>query len=1451
MPIDSTFNTANPEAEDLYSQMVDSTVPDEKESNSVAHDNRQAGLAALIDAELDEDGDPTQKFPRRKFETESDPSHESIRSSVVDKVLKDVDESMDTIVQNSFTTEEPKQIQDTITGTAKMRDELAAKRSTMSIEEAYIETFSTSFDERQRQNEQFRLQVFSDIQNLFSDATLTDKIVDYSGLLLSDATLDWSRVVGDGYLTTPESVAEFLDNWTAMPVEAKQRLYPELKQAIYEATDKNNVKTAMKLLSLLDPKAHEEVLLDLRADQFFLGFDVATLGGAMVLKIAKALKVGANLTKAASTVGRADKAAELSMTSLADESGEAAKIIGTGREAAQSNGVGFKMEDILPDATDGIAPDVQKLIKEVELGRDEVRQKMHDVMTGEAFLHEGAFTELAKERVQQAAIDDLMKLRDDVIEAQDWAISDIKIANKTDDGFTLEYSYEGVPVTQRHEYKISDVGTFDQMETGSLESKLASPSYHLAGIDERMVEGATNIELGKAKILDQFNRTVDDITRTTIGNPLFNVRKYRQLDDVMLAGDDFPNADGTFGKVFQIDELRYGVDTKNGTIRLDDKQIKAYYKLRDLFDHAWYLKNKELRNTLRLNGFKDIHFEGTKAIGRAFERLTEGSRSMSRQGVSVIYDPKANKGLGKVVHADDVPMSERYEQGYRIVRFQDKEVVHGNHISFALVKEENVAELPQHVMHYKKGYVPKIYPEGHYFVKQELRGVVNSQANGLVGLKTVRVFNNKKEAEAFAESLRATDETTKFRVLHDRELSDSQLADEAVGLSGGLYTSPRATHPLVFGTDGLPPQRMGAFQALQQNLHHLSNYLARNEWRIGMQQKWINTAREMGMIKIDDFNAHLQGERHSKAWESLNAAREYIRDQIRIPTSEERWFEQKSRALADWAMNSPLPEKAKKTLNNSLLNLSTTDPFALFRSVSFHSLLGWFNPAQLFVQAQGSTIAMSIYPQKAPRAIQEYMALRPLMYAGKSSPKAIDQVAERLAKATGQRKEDLLETYQLWKKTGLEESIKATADHAAAKQNFSIGSIALSKAMDKGLVFYREGELFSRGISFSIAKQAWKERNAGKSIGDLELKEILDDALKLQLNLTRANRAAWQKGALSVPTQFLQIQTKFLEKVMGKQAKGGFTPQQKTRLLMGQFILYGTAGVPLTGWLMNEAMNFTGQTPEEMSPELKAYMDGGIFDLAFYQAFDVQAEFGRRGAIVSGIEQFIHDAIYKEAPLAEKMFGAFGSTAARAYNSWKNLKPLAKSATEITWTADEFKLIAGEVGKVISTWRNIDKAIWMSRYGTVVDKNNRLVVDRTLDGGFNWAEIIAQGAGFSLKEVQDVYSLDQYNKEWDAHIRTRSDALVNLQYNYLNNVDNEGAARNYEVMAEVLLGDLNPYEQGRVMELVGRRISDPRSKEEKVIAKYYKDVAENTMSNNIFWSPNYTNTVIPSNEAGE
>ena len=71
---------------------------------------------------------------------------------------------------------------------------------------------------------------------------------------------------------------------------------------------------------------------------------------------------------------------------------------------------------------------------------------------------------------------------------------------------------------------------------------------------------------------------------------------------------------------------------------------------------------------------------------------------------------------------------------------------------------------------------------------------------------------------------------------------------------------------------------------------------------------------------------------------------------------------------------------------------------------------------------------------------------------------------------SGKESDELWEDYMTWRKSGLQESIKATADYAASSQNFGFGLNAIKSVADKGLVFYREGEMFTRGIAFSIAK---------------------------------------------------------------------------------------------------------------------------------------------------------------------------------------------------------------------------------------------------------------------------------------------------------------------------------------------------------------------------------------------
>ncbi len=1432
-----------------------------KRSNS--YDERLATMGALVRAEGGEIN-VIDAYERTKAEMRFDPSLATTKKVLNEKVRGDIARDLDDVIKTYAENNDIGRAAMGAVSAQEINDQLEERSLEATIEDDYFESKRKTFDERLEDEQRFQLNAYGYIDEIMqrSEGAL-DTIVNYSGLLLSDMTLDWSRVTDTDFMNTPEAVGEFVQHWRTLPPATRDRMFPELAEAIYQASDENEVKTAIALMELLDNRPVDEIVGDLQLDQAFIGLDLATLGAAVTMKLAQLAKSTRNVVKSAKVVGNVEEAAKVNTSALVDPTDTIAKATGTERIVAATNGTPFPNEHILPEATDGISAEVEKLVSSIKQGQDRVRKNLEEVANGEGFLKETAFTEGERLRIREKAIDEITKINDEAAEMGEDLIENARILNHNEDGYTIVYSRGGIEELEVRDYTLSDLGTFDELPTGAIEKLIASPSYYLSGVMDRLVEGATNIELAQAKITDIFNRTAKEATKE-MGSPLLHKKAYQELDEVMLAGDDWVNADGSFGKVFSLDELMYkGVETKTqGTVRLNPKQIKAYYALRELFDQAWVMKNKEVRKTLALHGFRDIEFEGLNTLGKPFKRVQDAARSMNKSNVSVIYDPTAKKGLGGVVNLSDVKLKEMYDKGYRVVRFQKHQRIKNNHVTYGLVKEHRITELPPYVLHHKQGYVPKTYEKGFYFVKEEIRGVVNSRQDKLVALKTHRIFDNKTEAEKFLRTLQDENKETVYRVLHDRELNEAQLADEAVGMSGGLYTSPRASTPPVFGLDGVTPARTSAFESLQRNINHLGNYLSRNEWRIGMQRKWINTARDKRMLDSNDFDGHLLGEAHTPDWNSLHAARNYIKDQIRVPTTEERWFEAKTRALAEWA-EAPItfkgatlmPAKLPKHARTSLQQLAHKDPFSTARSITFHSLLGWFNPAQLFVQAQGSTIAMSLYPEHAPGAIRQYMGLRPLVHLSRAGadPKQIRQLSDKLAKGIGVPADDLWETYTLWRKTGLQESIRTTADLSAAAQNFGFGSSAFRDLAQKGLVFYREGEYFTRGIAFEVARREWKKANPKKVIGDTELKEILDHSMKLQLNLTRANRAAWQKGALSIPTQFLQIQTKFIEKLWPTMlgGKGGLTGTQKMKLLSMQFAIYGGAGIPFGSWITNEAMNFTGQSPEEMSPELKRYLKGGIWDTIFYATMGADVEMGKRGAVVSGIEDFFKSAIYDRAPLADSLFGAFGEIPTRTFKALGLVAPLVANPHKVDWTLEEAGMVANEFAKIVSTWRSIDQAIFMSKNQILYDKHGQIVIDRSLQGGFNRAEIVARGAGFALADVQATYDLEAINREWDNHIAKRVDSLIQLQYWYANRATHAGAGRNYEVMQQWLLADLNDYEIQRVLDLTRKRLARAGSKEERAINKFYKDTSDDLYEASPFHGGAFTNTIVPNEQDEE
>ena len=79
-----------------------------------------------------------------------------------------------------------------------------------------------------------------------------------------------------------------------------------------------------------------------------------------------------------------------------------------------------------------------------------------------------------------------------------------------------------------------------------------------------------------------------------------------------------------------------------------------------------------------------------------------------------------------------------------------------------------------------------------------------------------------------------------------------------------------------------------------------------------------------------------------------------------------------------------------------------------------------------------------------------------------------------VAKALGMKPENLMFLKSAWRKSGLKDAVLTTGDYAAAAHGRGIAMDALKRASDKGLLFYRIGEMFNRRVSFVTAFREWQ-----------------------------------------------------------------------------------------------------------------------------------------------------------------------------------------------------------------------------------------------------------------------------------------------------------------------------------------------------------------------------------------
>jgi hypothetical protein len=381
----------------------------------------------------------------------------------------------------------------------------------------------------------------------------------------------------------------------------------------------------------------------------------------------------------------------------------------------------------------------------------------------------------------------------------------------------------------------------------------------------------------------------------------------------------------------------------------------------------------------------------------------------------------------------------------------------------------------------------------------------------------------------------------------------------------------------------------------------------------------------------------------------------------------------------------------------------------------------------------------SLNPAMWAQRTRQYSALRFLMHENGKVP---TEVLARAAKAGGFEVDEFKHLLHDWRKSGLMDTVATNADLDAIKNGFHLDKGAFARLASKSLFFYREGESFTRGYAFLTTREAYLKANKlpkGAKLTDKQLIEVVEMATDRMLNLNRANRAAWQKGVISIPTQFWQVTTKFLEAMLHPNTKrrGSFTAGQRTKIAVGQLGLYGAAGVPFGTMLVNNIMEANDIGPQDVSEGWKASIENGLGGFLTEWMFDEAVSIGQRGAYASQVEQVAKDLLREQMSVAKFVGGAGGHVAGRALNALNQLSPMILDP-ELTFSPVQHQLALTGLTDIISTFSNAHKAwIWWE-HRKIVDKMGRAVLTEDEVDNFD-ALWLYKAVGFQNEATNDVY----------------------------------------------------------------------------------------------------------------
>ena len=438
------------------------------------------------------------------------------------------------------------------------------------------------------------------------------------------------------------------------------------------------------------------------------------------------------------------------------------------------------------------------------------------------------------------------------------------------------------------------------------------------------------------------------------------------------------------------------------------------------------------------------------------------------------------------------------------------------------------------------------------------------------------------------------------------------------------------------------------FTAATRAVQQATKSAAYTNYKLNAIQRWMKTYGDLvpknGMSPVQRFYSNFDvskiKELDTFQVNEAQVIRSAIKRQIGESTLAQQGVNVALRSLASFAEGGSSNVLRRGTAK-TLLNLMDKDPIQALKGFTFDLKLGLFEPSQLIIQTQTIAALTALHPLKAGKFMWDGAWMR---YAAVNTNEEMLNYAAKRASMEASEFKTMVKSMRESGVTDINGEL-IMLDHNATAAIGSAGRTVQS-VRSMGRIPFFEAERLNRVYAW---RQAWDQLRTGiknptnreklafggskpLSIEEITTKEGLTEMARLTdkftMNMTSASAAFWQKGALSIPTQFLSYQMRMIENIAPVFLGGSkqWTNWQKAQLFTGQIVLYGATGFPGGRSTLQNILEWTGTEfdPESETDQI-AYraMVGGFWDSFLYgiTVGELDVAFSKRAAVGQAMEQ--------------------------------------------------------------------------------------------------------------------------------------------------------------------------------------------------------------------------------------